>query len=290
MLRKKQELISPAFPHFICEIKEKKEQIIMKRLLVCNLPNIPNRRYRKENILPIINCQIDSLLTLGWDKKNILLLTNFEHNFMDVRAIKINFNKQCLTGSKLWAAQYIFKNGLCEEMLWAGDLDLWMSVYFDEPEILDVGLSTYSNAKKLNGGNIFWNPKSIDIIDNIIKTIEQRNNQKEEPAINEILKSDEYKKRVTILNTTWNCGCSGFYPRFLRANKPIKCVHLNINNRLAWETHTLSRDGMGVRSVSKQLEHILRKYFPNLATKLSPEGEKRSVELRTKHLNKIYIN
>jgi len=260
----------------------------MKRLLVCNLPARPNRRYRKETILPVINCQIDSLLTLGWNAKNILLLTNFKHDFMGVNAIQIDFNKQCLTGSKLWAAQYIFKNNLCDEILWAGDLDLWMSTYFDEPEILDVGLSTYSNVKKLNGGNIFWNTESIDIIDKIIETIEQREEQKEEPVINEILKSGKYKKRVTILNTSWNCGCSGFYPRFLRAEKPIRCVHLNINNRLAWETHALSRDGMGVRSVSKQLEHILRKYFPNLATELSLEGEKRSIELRKKHLNKVY--
>ena len=110
---------------------------------------------------------------------------------------------------------------------------------------------------------------------------------KEEPTINELLKSVKFKNRVTVLNSSYNIGCSGYYPRALRAIKPIKVCHVNPFNRIGWQTHRLNRDGMDMISVSARLESILRKYF-KLAKELDQEGLKRSEELRKKHLSKVY--
>ncbi|GAH13785.1 unnamed protein product, partial [marine sediment metagenome] len=93
--------------------------------------------------------------------------------------------------------------------------------------------------------------------------------------------------RTTVLNTTYNVGCSGFYPRAYRADKPIKVCHLNPLNRIAWETHRLNRDGMNITSISPRLEAVLRRHF-NLAHKLKgKKDEKRSKELRKKHKDKL---
>ena len=63
--------------------------------------------------------------------------------------------------------------------------------------------------------------------------------------------------------------------------------HFNPTNRIAWETHRLNRDGMGMISVSSRLENTLRKYF-DLAYKLrSEKDEKRSEELKAKHMGKL---
>jgi len=260
----------------------------MKQCMICNLPPKPNKRYRKENVLPLINCQIHNSKNLGWQEKDILLLTNFEYEFMGVKAIKTELNKSCFTGSKLYAAQYVFKNNLCDELLHCHDLDCWYNIYFSEPKMREVGISPYSNVKKLNGGSVFYRSSAINIIDDVIKSIEQNEDQKEEPTINKLFRLPKYKNRITVLNSTYCIGCSGYFPRYMRALKPPHIVHFNPRNRLAVETHMLNRDGMEAISVSKRLEHILRKYFPNLATELSPEGKKRSVELRKKHLNKVY--
>ena len=166
------------------------------------------------------------------------------------------------------------------------NLDLWQNIWFNEPDIIEIGICTYS-TKKLNGGCVFYQPSAIDIIDKIIKELE-KGEEREEPIINKILKSSEYKKRVTILNSTYNVGASGYYPRALKALKPIKCVHMNPKNRISWETHRLNRDGMSMISVSNRLEHVLRRYFPNLAKEISEEGKSRSIELREKHLAKVY--
>ena len=96
-----------------------------------------------------------------------------------------------------------------------------------------------------------------------------------------------YIGRTTVLNTTYNVGSSGFFPRAHRADKPIKVCHFNPTNRIAWETHRLNRDGMNITSVSSRLEITLRKYF-DLAYKLrSEKDEKRSEELREKHMAKL---
>jgi len=258
----------------------------MKLLMVVNKQKKSSSRYKKECIIPILNAQIDNSLNLGWDIKNIILLTNFDYSFKDIKAQKIDFSDNCLTGSKMYGIQYVLKNNLDDgEIVWSKDIDAWQNIWFDSPEMKDVGICTYSSFK-FNGGSIFWKKNAKDMVDAVLDEI-QKGKLKEEPTINELLKSEKFKNRVTVLNNTYNVGCSGYYPRALRAIKPIKVCHLNPFNRIAFETHRLDRDGMGMVSISARLEHILRKYF-KLAKELTPEGKKRSLELRAKHLSKVY--
>lgn len=258
----------------------------MKLLMIVNKQKKSSSRYKKERIIPILNAQMDNSLSLGWDIKNIILLTNFDYSFKNVVAQKIDFTDNCLTGSKMYGVSHCLKNNLCDDLIWAKDIDAFQNIWFDAPVMKDVGICPYSSSK-YNGGSVFWKKTSEDIVDVILNEI-QKGKFKEEPTINKILKSEGFKKRVTVLNSTWNVGCSGYYPRALRALKPIRVCHLNPFNTIAWQTHRLDRDGMGMVSVSARLEHILRKYFPNLAHELSEEGKTRSIELRRKHLAKVY--
>ncbi|GAH29462.1 unnamed protein product, partial [marine sediment metagenome] len=51
--------------------------------------------------------------------------------------------------------------------------------------------------------SVFWNPSAIDIVKNVIGEI-NKGEDKEEPTLNKLLKSQQYAERTTVLNTTYN--------------------------------------------------------------------------------------
>lgn len=239
-----------------------------------------SNRYKQEAIELLLKAQIENSLDLGWKSEDIIILANFEFEFMNVKTKIISLNDFCLTGSKCFGVKYIFDNNLIldDEILFVHDLDAWQNVYFKCPKIRDVGIATYS-TKKLNGGVIFWKKSGIDILNAICDEITKNKESREEPTLNRILKSDVYKKRVKVVNSTFNLGCSGYVPRYQRAEKPVKVVHFHPYNSIAWETHTMDRNGVGEIAVSRRLERLIRKYYINLPIKLSNKGEKRRKEI-----------
>ena len=241
----------------------------MKNLLVANLNKKNKRKYNFEKIKTLINAQVENSVELGWSTKDIILVANFDYSFLGVSSTKFELNEDCFTGSKMFALQKLFSNGILieHETIWAHDLDAWQNYEFDCPEIKDVG-ATYYSKPKFNGGSIFWTHKSVDIIDKIIDDITNLGSQKEEPIINKIFKSDEYKERITIINNTFNVGCSGFVPRYERSDKPVRVLHFHPTNRIAWETHALDRNEIGSVAIGRRLELLLRRYYPHLATKV----------------------
>jgi len=177
-------------------------------------------------------------------------------------------NAFCLSGSKMWGIQFLFDNDRVDDVIYAGDLDCWQNVWFDCPVFDgDVGVCVYSNPK-FNGGSVFWKPESKDIVDKVVEVLTEEKAKSEEPTLNKIFKSEKYKDRISILNSTFNVGCSGFAPRYERSIKPIRVCHFHPNNSVAWEIFAHDRDGIGEIAVTIRLERLLRKYYPDLATEL----------------------
>ena len=257
----------------------------MKQLLTANMVE-KSKRYNFKLMDLLLKAQIENCIDAGWKSEDILLVANIDYSYMGVKSIRTTLNESCLTGSKMFSLEFALENNISNgDTIWSRDLDTWVNHYFEEPEIKDVGITTYSTTK-LNGGSVFWKPSAIDIVKHVIEEI-NKGEDKEEPTLNKLLKSKEYADRTTVLNTTYNVGSSGFFPRAYMADKPIKVCHFNPMNRIAWETHRLNRDGMDIISVSTRLEIILRKYF-DLAYELKSKKDiKRSEELREKHVRKL---
>lgn len=255
----------------------------MKNLMAANVQ--AKGRYSWINMKNLLCAQIQNSLEVGWKPEDIIIISNIGFSFSGVTTIKTEMNDFCLTGSKMFALKFAYDEGIVGDRVWAHDLDAWQNYWFDFPDIKDVGITTYSTSK-FNGGSVFWKKSSIDIIDEIIYILKHENHPREEPTINRVLKSKKYKNRVTVLDTTYNIGCSGFLPRIWRASKPILVSHLNPRNKIAWETHRLDRNGMGLVSISARLEKLLREWFC-LSYNLSKEGHSRAKELRCIHMDKI---
>jgi len=58
---------------------------IMKRLLVANKQKTGKSRYFFERIETLLKAQIDNLLSLGWQPKDIILLTNFDFELWELK-------------------------------------------------------------------------------------------------------------------------------------------------------------------------------------------------------------
>jgi len=241
----------------------------MKNLLAAN---IVKEDHRSKEIKNLLRAQVHNSLEIGWPVKDIIIVTNFDFEYMGVKAHKTELNKTCLTGTKLFALKYAFDNHLNElQMIWGHDLDAWQNAPFDPPFLIeDVG-ATYYGKPKFNGGSIFWRPTAKDIIEEAIDIILANQEAKEEPTLNDLFKN-KYEDRVTVVNNTFNVGCSGFRERYMRSHLPIKVAHFHPYNRIAWETHRLDRDGCGFKSVDFRLEMLLREYYPDLPFCLSEEG------------------
>lgn len=256
----------------------------MKNFMVAN--RYGKRRYKKDKIETLLKAQIDNSLSAGWKVEDIILLSNFKFEFMGVKAIVNELDHECLTGSKIFGIKYLYDHDMIkDEVIWAHDLDAWQNVPFYCPEIKDVGIACY-NIKKYNGGSIFWTRKARDIAEKVIKTILEEDRHIEENSLNKVFKSKEYKKRVTEVNNTFNVGCSGFVTRWARSIKPIRVCHFHPYNPIAWETHALDRNAVGVKCVSDRLERVLRKYY-KLKTELGEGGRQAYEERKEKTPIKI---
>lgn len=246
----------------------------MKNLMVVNYHK--DGRWTEDALRLMTHAQIENSLDLGWDPKDIIILSNIEINYLGVVATQGDMNDFCLTGSKMWGVQCLLDKIKDDEVVWAHDLDAWQNVWFYPPKFKDIGISCYSNTK-LNGGSVFWKRSAQDVVNSVVYTMQQEKVGREEPTLNKVLRQPQFKDRLTILNHTFNVGCSGYAVRYQKALKPIHVCHLHPTNSIAWETHVLDRSGVGT-TLTPRLEKLIRKYYPDCATELSDKGKRRRKE------------
>jgi len=231
----------------------------MKNCLTANVVK-GSARYKLDKIKILLAAQILNSLDVGWLPEDIILTTNFDYDLYGVKAHRIEFNPLCPTASKMYGVRYALRQCDC---LWSHDLDAWQNVWFDCPEIKDVGAATYDN-RKFNGGSIFWKKSATDLLDKIIDMLEAEEATYEENVLNRVFKDKKNKERVTKLNFTYNVGCSNYRQRWGdsdKTNGQIRVAHFHPYNRIAWETHALDRCHLGVKGISDRLEALLRAHY-----------------------------
>ncbi len=236
-------------------------------LLVAN--RLLTRGGARNDLERMLRAQIENSLEVGWQASETLLVTNFPFAHAGITATVLDLNRHCPRGSKMFAVEHLLRSGLNENaIVWAHDLDCWQNVWFEPPDFLDVGACEYSRPT-FNGGSVFWRPRALDIAAEVVRQINAERADREEPTINLVLRDELYRHRVTILDPTYNVGCSGFRERWERSDKPVRVCHFHPSNRLAWATHVLNRHSMPERSASMRLEQLLRRWYPGLATHFS---------------------
>jgi hypothetical protein len=254
----------------------------MKNIIVANHnPSKSNsaKSYNLDHLKKNVIVQIENSLQLGWDKKDLWIITNFPFIYNHIGAIQLNLNTNCLTGSKIFAMRELFRLNAIDSPVWIHDLDAWQNENFSFPKIKHAGLAEYSKPK-FNGGSMFYTPEAKDIIEDIANTLERDKQKREEPTLDALMRS-RYKDRTTIVNPTYNVGCSGFTKRFDRAEKPIKVIHMHPTNRIAWDTHFRGRNGEGYVSGSKRLKDLFYKFYKKEIDGYSYGDKTNAMNIRT---------
>jgi hypothetical protein len=223
----------------------------------------PGGKISEEALRQLVNVQVENSLTLGWAPQDILIVTNMDLD-VPVTVVRTPLNETCLTGSKMFALDILFALGLIrsDEVWWAHDLDAWQNHWFEPPHFLDIGLAEYSKPK-FNGGSIFLRAEARDMVTAILEKITASKARQEEPAINTVLRSTSFKDRVTVLNSTYNVGCSAYAVRHGRSEKPILVSHFNPKGKTSWNTHIFGDRRLPETSVSPRLFTLLVRHFHN---------------------------
>ncbi len=209
----------------------------------------------------MVGAQLENSMALGWKPEDLVVVSNLKIDG-PATIVRAPLNESCLTGSKMFALQFLFEQGAIQgrEMWWAHDLDAWQNYWFEPPECDDIGLAEYSTPK-FNGGSVFVRSSAWDIIATITERIQTEREHQEEPAINYVLHSLTYKHRVTKLDSTFNVGCSAYAVRYQRSMKPILVSHFRPTTRTSWRTHVDGVNGLGIGSVSPRLLQLLIERF-----------------------------
>ena len=195
----------------------------------------------EEEVKVTVKIQIDNSLDLGWKKDDIILVTNFDYKYKDIKSLAVSDNAYCgyfPRCSKWFAIIELFERNLIkkEELYWYHDFDTFQLEVINESEIpddADMALCDYGRAPMWYAGSIFFRKKAQDIFKKtkeIMDMYEVRGDgvEVDERALYVLTcENEEINKRVKKLNNTYNFHSRNVDSNYAAAQKPLKAVHFH---------------------------------------------------------------
>lgn len=191
---------------------------------------------------PLAKVQIENSLALGWKKEDILLVTNFEYQYGEVKAIvlkDVEFFDRKPQVSKINAIIKMFELGMINDKktYWFHDLDAFQLQPITEDEINisdnDIALTDFGGGKyfhgedRWSGGVIFFKSGSKDIF-NQVKALAYKKSIDEEEALGLLVINDpKIRKRVKKINNSYNFIGYKLKSVYEKSIKPLKVVHFH---------------------------------------------------------------
>lgn len=186
-----------------------------------------------EDYINLVKVQIDNSIRT-WDKKDILLVTNFPYSYEGINSIVVPDDLFCnhrKKASKINVICYMLENHMINDICWFHDFDAYQVDTFSE-DILgnkDVAFTDYGSNEMWNTGSFFFNPKAKDIFELIRQTMNAKRIN-EEIALRRLTSRNinNINERYIKLNNTYNLGRMRHNElTFAKADKPIKVFHFH---------------------------------------------------------------
>ena len=242
-----------------------------------------------------IRLQIDNSIQMGWDKKDIIPITNFPIEHMGVKAYEAeSFCPWSSFVNKLVVVNEMIEKGVITDNVWLHDCDCYQLEPFVFPEeCKDWGYTRHDPSRKKNqGASGFYRKTAYDIIKKISQEIQRCKAPREERFIpifytpmseakKEVkLKSVKgnktsravyrrkcianygiYQDRFSFLDYTYNLGIVKYFTKkYKRAQKPIKVLHFHVEKKIPRDCFYLGKNRYNVKIVTDKLEKLLIKY------------------------------
>ena len=115
----------------------------MKNVLIYNIVN-SKERYPKDTLVRTLQAQIDNSLELGWKVEDIVIGTNFEFEYMGVKAHQLDnvcgYNPFV---NKWYGMLELMETGALQDDFWFHDQDNWQVEEFTFPQFEGDGITPY---------------------------------------------------------------------------------------------------------------------------------------------------
>lgn len=224
----------------------------------------PSKDWDSEN-KKLIKLQIDNSLELGWDKKDLLLYTNFPYEYNQIQSYLVPDTMFCdyfRQASKINTIVWMFEKGLIgDDVYWFHDMEAFQNHPFTREFPKDLYLTDYGYCERFNTGSIFFRKGARKAFERI-KEDSDAHRDGEEWALGRMHKELDYE----LLNITYN------FPGSVNANKNFKLIYDKTDLPvLVPHFHPDSRGGvfyrimtgenvLGVNVLSERLIKLFNKY------------------------------
>jgi hypothetical protein len=211
----------------------------MKNLLIYTNPQ---KKFLDEDAL-LAKIQIDNSLSLGWDRSDMILVTNFNWEYKGMNALNIDSDVYYdfdLNANKIPVIIYLINHGLIEsnQIYWCHDFDAYelnsVSDVTSELSEYDLGLVHYFYKPEWALSNFFFKLSAKDILELINTTSlsrpwKSRNNEK---TLTWLIKHHKINPtRYKKLNVTFNIAKRCLETIYQEAEKPIKVLHFRPSDK-----------------------------------------------------------
>lgn len=226
----------------------------------------PSKRFGEEEKIAI-KIQIDNSLDLGWKKEDILLITNFDYEYNNVKALVVkdeNFCNFCPAASKintiigLFGQKIIGPHGVKKDKIyWFHDLDAYQLNDIAESELEmvqeDILMPDFGRKLTWSTGSFFFKDSSRDIFKLIRKIVyeykidEERalwlltgHNSPDDVYTRYWIKNYSYdasrkikniNRRIKKLNISYNFHSFNIRSNYAAALKPLRIAHFHFLER-----------------------------------------------------------
>lgn len=205
------------------------------------------KKFRHNSKLACI--QIDNSLDLGWNKKDILLFTNFPYEYNGVKATVLDSKLYCPfrpLSTKTATVAYLLENKMIEKdyLYWVHDFDAYQLNPFGSQNVnlgkAKVGFTDYGWSSKWCLGSYFFRSAATEIFTLLRDTIYKLQAEDERALValtNENI--GDINEKIKRLNITFNFGMRMVGTNYKNADKPIKVLHFHpyyTDNRLPHST------------------------------------------------------
>lgn len=234
-----------------------------------NLKNLlvfisPTRAFRDLYITEA-KVQIDNSLDLGWEKKDIVLVTNFPWGYNGVKAIVVPDEHFCAVrprSIKTAIVPFLIDQGIIQKgkIYWNHDFDAFENFRITPEELgltnIDVGLTDYGWKDRWCLGSFFVKDTSKDIFE-LAKPIIYKDIE-DETVMMELTQNPDINKRCKRLNVTYNFGMRNVESNYEKAIKPIRVVHFHpYSNRLpTLDIFMYGKNGLNMPLMTERLKKI----------------------------------
>ena len=185
--------------------------------------------------------QIDNGIALGWDREDIMLVTNFPYSYAGVQPIILAdtpFFDRKPQVSKINAIIRMFEEELVKEgeTYWFHDWDAFQLVPIEDSEIpiaedeiavTEYGGLMFRDMRRISTGVIYFKSGSLDIFRRMKQLCYDKKIDEEEALCLMVLEDENIKKRVKILNYSYNFIGYSLRRCYKEAIKPLKVVHFH---------------------------------------------------------------